>query len=106
MKKTLLMSALLVAGTAFTSVPSIALAVSPTMEISMQEEKVKIEADQLSDPVKEAIATNESLKGLSITEAWQITSTEGVITYKVVFTNAEGEKSEKTYTADGTEITA
>lgn len=103
MKKTILMSAMLVAGAAFAA-PTIAEVVSQPMEISLQEEKTQIKPDELPDPVKQAIAGDETLKAFPVAEAWQIKGVEGEVTFKVAFDNGTADKLWKTYDAQGKEI--
>lgn len=103
MKKTLLMSALMVAGAAFAA-PTIADVVTNSMEISLQEEKTQIKPDELPDSVKQTIAGDETLKEFPVAEAWQIKSVEGVVTFKVAFDNGTADKLWKTYDAQGKEI--
>lgn len=103
MKKIMLMSAMLVAGAAFTT-PTIAAAISNPMEIVQQEEKVKIEPDALPTPVKQTIAGDETLQNLTIAEAWQVTKVDGMVHFKVGFDNGTEDKLWKTYDAEGKEI--
>ncbi|WP_187175132.1 hypothetical protein [Algoriphagus sp. AK58] len=103
MKKTILMSTLLVAGAAFVQ-PAVASVSTDAIEISIQEEKVQINANELPEPVKTTIAGDETLKGSAISEAWKITSVDKKVHYKVTFTNAQGEKMDKNYDAEGNEI--
>lgn len=105
MKKTILMSAMIVAGAAFAA-PTIAEVVSNSMEITLQqqEEKTQIQPDELPDPVKQAIAGDETLKEFPVAEAWQVKSVEGETTYKIAFDNGTADKLWKTYDAQGKEI--
>jgi hypothetical protein len=103
MKKTILMSALLLAGAAFVQ-PSVAAISSDVIEISMQEEKVQINPNDLPDAVKATIAADESLQGAAVSEAWKITKEDDSVHFQVIFTSAEGEKTTKTYDPDGNEI--
>ncbi|MFD2034711.1 hypothetical protein ACFSKL_07925 [Belliella marina] len=74
------------------------------VQIMIQEqEKVKVDPENLPELVKETIAQNPETASLTISEAWQQTSEEGAIYYKVKFDNA-GEELVKKYDADGKEI--
>lgn len=103
MKKIILMSAMMVAGATFTA-PTIASVISTPIEITLQEEKVKIELDALPEPVKQSIAADETLQALTITEAWQIKKVDETLHFKVGFDNGTEEKLWKTYDAEGNEI--
>ncbi|GMQ31617.1 hypothetical protein [Algoriphagus confluentis] len=103
MKKTILMSALLVAGAAFVQ-PAVAAVATESMEIILQEEKVQINPDELPEPVKTAIVGDESLQGAAVAEAWKITKEDGTVYFKITFANAEGTKMDKNYDPEGNEI--
>lgn len=103
MKKIILMSAMMVAGAAFAA-PTIASVVSTPMEITLQEEKVQIKPDELPTPVKQTIAGDETLNGLTVSEAWQVTKVDGIVHFKVGFDNGSEDKLWKTYDAEGKEI--
>jgi hypothetical protein len=103
MRKIVLMSAMMAAGAAFAA-PTIASTVSTPLEITLQEEKVQIKADELPAPVKQTIAGDETLKELSIAEAWQVTKVDGVVHFKVAFDNGTEDLLWKTYDAEGNEI--
>lgn len=103
MKKIILLSAIMVSGAAFTA-PTIASVISTPIEITLQEEKVKIELDALPTPVKQAIAADETLQELTIVEAWQIKKVDETVHFKVGFDNGTEEKLWKTYDAEGNEI--
>lgn len=103
MKKIILMSAMMVAGAAFAA-PTIAEVVTNSIEISLQEEKTQIKPDDLPDPVKQAIAGDETLKEFPVAEAWQIKSAEGEVTFKVAFDNGTADKLWKAYDPQGKEI--
>ena len=103
MKKILLMSAMLVAGAAITT-PTIAAAIANPMEMTQQENKVRIEPDALPTPVKQTIAGDETLQNLAIAEAWQITKDDGIVHFKVGFDNGTKDNLWKTYDAEGKEI--
>lgn len=103
MKTMMLMSALLLAGSAYVQ-PSFAGITSKSMEISILEEKVQIKSDELPEPVKNAIAADETLKGAAVAEAWKITKDDGAVHFTIIFTNAQGEKMNKSYDAEGNEI--
>lgn len=103
MKKTLLMSAMLFTGVTMASPQFTTSAVAP-MSIQLQEEKVKIEADALPDPVKAIIAGDETINKFPIEEAWQITQANGTFQYKVTFENGTEEKLSKKYDKEGVEI--
>jgi hypothetical protein len=102
MKKTLLMSAMLFTGVAMASPISSTTNLTP---ISIQqEEKVKIEAENLPEPIRTAITRDEAISQFPIAEAWQITQADGTYHYKVTFENGTEEKVSKTYDKDGVEI--
>lgn len=103
MKKTLLMSAMLLTGVAMASPQFTTTAVTP-MTIQLQEEKVKIEADALPVPVKMTITGDETVNKFPIAEAWKITQADGTFHYKVTFENGTEEKLSKKYDKDGIEI--
>lgn len=103
MKKNILMSAILVAGAAFAT-PTIAAVIANPMEITLQEEKVQIKADELPTPVKQTIAGDETLTGLTLAEAWSVKKVDGVVYFKVGFDNGTEEKLWKSYDAEGNEI--
>lgn len=100
MKKLILMSALFAGGIAFTSTDVFANSTAET-PIVISQEKTQIEPDKLPDAVKQAIAADESLKGMMIAEAWQAPTPEGKLHYQVAFDNGTEEKLWKTYDADG-----
>ncbi|MEP0710456.1 hypothetical protein [Algoriphagus sp.] len=104
MKKVLLMSAMLVAGAAMATPAVLQENVNPMEQIA-QQEKVKIEAEALPDAVKTAIAANEEVKALPITEAFQITQLDGKFHFEVIFDNGTEEKLTKKYDQEGNEIT-
>jgi antitoxin component YwqK of YwqJK toxin-antitoxin module len=103
MKKSILMSALLLGGLAVTSPKITATTLPATLEQS-QQENVKIDAEQLPEAVKNSISTDESVATLSIAEAWQIPVPEGKFHFKVIFDNSTLEKVSKTYDEAGNEI--
>ena len=96
------MSAMLFTGVAMAS-PQFTTSVLDPMSIQ-QEEKVKIEADALPEPVKTAITGDETINKFPIAEAWQITQADGTFHYKVTFDNGTEEKLSKKYDKDGVEI--
>lgn len=97
------MSAMMVAGVAFAS-PTIAEVGASSMGISLQEEKTQIKPDALPDPVKQTIVGDETLKAFPVSEAWQIKSVDGTMTFKVAFDNGTADKLWKTYDPEGNEI--
>lgn len=103
MKKNILMSAMMVAGAAFAT-PTIASVIANPIEITLQEEKVQIKPDELPTPVKQTIAGDEALMGLTLTEAWSVKKVDGVVYFKVAFDNGTEDKLWKTYDAEGNEI--
>jgi antitoxin component YwqK of YwqJK toxin-antitoxin module len=103
MKKSILMSALLIGGLAAASPKITAASLPNSIELS-QQEKVKIDAEQLPDAVKNAITADESVANLSIAEAWQMPVPEGKFHFKVVFDNGSEEKVSKIYDEAGNEI--
>jgi hypothetical protein len=103
MKKSTLMSAIMVAGVAILS-PSMAFQISSNVELAVQEEKVQIKPDQLPTPVKQTIAGDDSLRGLTLTEAWKVKRLDETVYYQVVFVNGPVDKLRKSYDAEGNEI--
>lgn len=103
MKKSILMSALLIAGLATTS-PKITAATLPSALEQSQQENVKIDAEKLPEAVKNSISADESVATLSIAEAWQMPVPEGKFHFKIVFDNGAEEKLSKTYDEAGKEI--
>lgn len=103
MKKTLLMSAMLLTGVAMASPQFTTTAVTP-MSIQLQEEKVKIEPNDLPDPVKNTIIGDDTINKFPVAEAWQVTQSEGVFHYIVTFENGTEEKVSKKYDEEGVEI--
>ncbi|MDO8966908.1 hypothetical protein [Algoriphagus sp.] len=103
MKKIILMSAMMVAGAAFVT-PTIAKVISNPMEITLQEEKTQIKPDELPTPVKLTIAGDDTLKELTLAEAWQVKKVDGVVHFKVAFDNGTEDLLWKTYDAEGNEI--
>lgn len=104
MKNTVLMSAMMMAGLSL-AVPVTANASRALTEVSMQEEQIQIKPDDLPTPVKQTIASDETLKEYPVAEAWQIKSVSGKVTYKVGFDNGTADKLWKTYDPQGKEIT-
>ena len=104
MKKSILMSALLIGGLAAASPKINATTLPITLEQS-QQENVKIDAEQLPEAVKNSITADESVATLSIAEAWQISIPEGKFQFKVIFDNGTEEKLSKIYDEAGNEIT-
>lgn len=90
-----------------------ALAASPIMVNAQTQEtekkemtnqdKVKLDPEQLPEAVKMAIAANETIADLIITEAWQITDEKGATHFKIKFDNA-GEELVKKFDINGKEI--
>lgn len=103
MKKIILMSAIMVAGAAFAA-PVLASAISNSVEMNQQEEKVQIKPDQLPTPVKLTIGADDSLQVLTLVEAWKVTKVDQVVYYKVAFNNGTENKLWKSYSAEGIEI--
>jgi antitoxin component YwqK of YwqJK toxin-antitoxin module len=103
MKKSILMSALLLGGLVAAS-PKITATTLPTTLEQSQQENVKIDAEQLPEAVKNSISANESVATLSIAEAWQIPVPEGKFHFKVIFDNGREEKLSKIYNEAGNEI--
>lgn len=104
MKKSILMSALLIGGLAAAS-PTINAATLPITLEQSQQENVKIDAEQLPEAVKNSITADESVATLSIAEAWQMSIPEGKFQFKVIFDNGTEEKLSKIYDEAGNEIT-
>lgn len=104
MKKIVLMSAIMVAGVAFAAPTTIASAISYSIEVNQQEEKVQIKPDQLPTPVKLTIGADDSLQALTLVEAWKFTKVDKVVYYKVAFNNGTENKLWKSYNAEGIEI--
>jgi antitoxin component YwqK of YwqJK toxin-antitoxin module len=103
MKKSILMSALLIGGLAAAS-PKITAATLPITLEQSQQENVKIDAEQLPEAVKNSITADESVATLSIAEAWQMSIPEGKFQFKIIFDNGTEEKLSKIYDEDGNEI--
>lgn len=103
MKKVLLMSAMLVAGAAMAAPALLQKNVTP-MDQTIQQEKVKIEAEALPEAIKKVIAENEELKALPIAEAFQIAQLDGKFQFEVIFDNGTEEKITKKYDLEGNEI--
>lgn len=103
MKMTLLMSAMLFTGVAMAT-PQITLENSNSKSILLQQEKVKIEAENLPDAVKTTITNDEAVKVFSIAEAFQIAQLDGTFHYEVIFDNGTEEKLTKKYDQEGNEI--
>lgn len=103
MKKIILMSAMMIGGAAFAA-PTFGSLISTPIEITQQEEKVKIELDALPTPVKQTIAGDETLQALTIVEAWQIKKVDETVLFKVGFDKGTEDKLWKTYNAEGKEI--
>ena len=75
-----------------------------TIQVTVQEqEKVKIDPENLPELVKETISQNEETARLTITEAWKSMNEEGETYFKVKFDKA-GEEIVKKYGTDGKEI--
>lgn len=74
------------------------------MSIQLQEEKVQIEPNDLSDPVKNAIIGDKTINWFPVAEAWQVKQSEGVYHYIVTFERGTEEKISKKYDEDGVEI--
>lgn len=102
MEKTLIMCAMLLTGVAMAS-PQLTTTITP-MSIQLQEEKVKIEPNDLPDPVKNAIIGDEIINKFPVDEAWKVTQSEGVFHYIVTFENGTEEKLSKKYDEEGVEI--
>ncbi|AFL86120.1 hypothetical protein Belba_3628 [Belliella baltica DSM 15883] len=105
MKTKIIIPALLFLG--MTSVPVFS---SPTatetraIEVTVQEqEKVKIDPENLPELVKETIALDSETASLMISEAWKSTNEEGKTYFKIKFDKA-GEELVKKYGVDGKEI--
>lgn len=103
MKTPVLISALMFAGVAMAS-PKATLDIKNPIAISVQQERVKIEAETLPEAVKKAIQKDEKVKDLQIKEAYQISQPDGRIHYEVVFIPRGEEKVTKKYDQDGNEI--
>lgn len=103
MKKSLLIIATLFTGAAMAA-PQITLENVNPIELSAQQEKVKIEADALPDAVKSTIAADETVKALPIAEAYQITQLDGTFHFEVIFDDGTEEKLTKKYDQEGKEI--
>ncbi|SNR95291.1 hypothetical protein SAMN06295967_101174 [Belliella buryatensis] len=67
------------------------------------QEKEKIEASALPDPVKKSIADDATISELPILEVWKVKSEEGEKYFKIKFGNG-GEGLTKKYDAEGVEI--
>ena len=102
MKKSILIAAALMSGVAMAA-PVANTNFSP-IATEIQEAKVKIEPEALPEPVKTAIATDPSVSGLTIWEAWQWATPEGTYQFKVVFENGTEDKLSKKYDQEGNEI--
>lgn len=103
MRKSILMSALLIGGLAAAS-PKISATTLPTPLEQSQQENVKIDAEKLPEAVKNSISSDNSIATLSIAEAWQMPVLEGKFHFKVIFDNGTEEKLTKTYDEAGNEI--
>lgn len=103
MKKSIIISAMMIASAAFVG-SSLASGISGNMELTVQEEKVQIKPDQLPTPVKQTIAGDDSLLGLTLTEAWEVKKVNKTVYYKVAFVNGPVDKLWKSYDAEGNEI--
>lgn len=103
MRKTILMSAMMAASTAFAAHAS-AEVTADLVEVSLQEERIQIKPDDLPDPVKQTVAGDETVRAFPVAEAWQFKDASGKITYKVGFDNGTASKFWKTYDPQGKEI--
>ncbi|MFN4000440.1 hypothetical protein [Algoriphagus sp.] len=103
MKSSIFISAMLLAFAAFVG-PTLASEVSNSMGLTIQEEKVQIKPDQLPTPVKQTIAGDDSLLGLTLAEAWKVKKVDQTVYYQVVFVNGPVAKLWKSYNAEGKEI--
>ncbi|EMS33683.1 hypothetical protein C943_04562 [Mariniradius saccharolyticus AK6] len=103
MKKHLFFGIIFAAGLAASPVFAQESALSQATEMAQDQEKTKLDPEQLPDPIKATIMNNESLKGLQIKEAWQIVDPSGEAHFKVVF-DENGSDLTKKFKADGTEI--
>ncbi|WP_297337889.1 hypothetical protein [Algoriphagus sp.] len=102
MKTSMLIAAMFVSGMALAN-PATSLNPN-TISLEQQEGKVKIEADDLPDPVKTTISNDETINQLSILEAWKWNTPEGKTLFEVVFDNGTEEKFSKKYDEQGNEI--
>ena len=102
MKKPMLIAAMFVSGLAFANPATFQNPVPISTE--QQEGKVKIEPDELPDPVKTTISNDETVNRLSILEAWKWTTPEGKTLFEVHFDNGSEEKFSKKYDKQGNEI--
>ena len=93
----------MVSGAAFAAA-AIADKVARSVVVTLQEEKIQIKPDDLPTPVKQTIASDETLKNFPVAEAWQLKSAGGQLTYKVGFDNGTADKLWKTYDPQGNEI--
>jgi hypothetical protein len=103
MKKHLFFGMMIAAGLAAGPVLAQEPALSQANEIAQDQEKTKVNPDQLPDPIKATIMNDEVLKALQIKEAWQIVDASGEAHFKVIF-DENGTDLAKKYKADGTEI--
>lgn len=104
MKKIIYLSAMFVLGTAAMAAPNTSINQITSLENSIQQEKVKIEAEALPEAIKTAIAADEELKSLSISEAFQITQLDGTFHFDVIFENGTEEKLIVKFDQNGNKI--
>lgn len=105
MKKTLIIAALLTAGVA---VAGTSKTIAPRLEteLILIQEKVKINPEDLPDPVKTAISLDVTISNLPILEAWKMPVSEDTVHFAVTFDTGAEEKLTKKYDAEGNEIKA
>ena len=104
MKTKLIIPALLAFGLATTPLfAQTTEQISESTEISLTQDKVKLDPENLPQAVKESIANDDRLNSLQITEAWQVNDEDGSMHYHLKFDDA-GDEVEKKYNAQGEEI--
>lgn len=97
------MSALLFAGIAM-ACPRFTTSTVMLDSIQLQDEKEKIEPNDLPDLVKNSIIGDETINKFPVVEAWNVTLSEGIFHYIVTFENESEEKISKKYDEEGIEI--
>ncbi|MBN3518411.1 hypothetical protein JYB62_00225 [Algoriphagus lutimaris] len=103
MKTLILVSTMLFTGAAMAT-PLMTLESLNPKSVSVQQDKMKIEAESLPEAVKTSIAEDNLVKSLPIDEAFQITQLDGTFHFEVVFDGGTDEKVTKKYDQEGNEI--
>jgi len=103
MKRSLVLSTFLLAGLAFMA-SLVALANGSSLYTIIQEEKVKIQPDDLPVPVKLTITKDPTVAALPIAEAYKVPQTDGTAYYEVTFESGSEQKITKKYDKDGNEL--